>query len=132
MKTVFAVLALAALGFAPVQDAEARTERPGQESIWVGTYGDIDRWKAVGRNQIVVWTSPSRPYLVTIRRSVPELRFVNAIAVTKTGGRITHFDKVIIEGRGVPIKSIRAIEPAYAKSLRWPKSKAQGPQNTEE
>lgn len=124
MKIVFAVLTLAILGLFQAQDAQARTERSAQQSIWVGTYGDIDSFKAVGRDQIVVWTSPSRAYLLSLRGSAPELRFANAIAVTKTGGRVTHFDKIIVEGRRLPIQSIRAIEPAYAKSLRWPKASA--------
>jgi hypothetical protein len=39
--------------------------------------------------------------------------------VTTTVGRVTKFDKVIVDGQRLPIKSIVALERETAKNLRW-------------
>ncbi len=89
------------------------------ESIWIGSYGSISSWKPVARDELILWTSPRRAYLVKIWRPASDLRFANAIAVTDSAGRITKFDRVIVRGQRVPIRSIQRIDAKTARSLRY-------------
>ena len=120
-KTSVALVALilGALA-APASAMEGRAD----DSIWIGSFGSINKWRAVGRDELIVWSSPSKPYLVKIWRPHTSLRFVNAIGLTSTTGRITKFDRVIVDGQRLPIKSITALEPEIARDMRWTKKEA--------
>ncbi len=92
------------------------------DSIWVGSYGGISSWQPVARDELILWASPSRPYLVKIWPSHRSLRFAHTLGVTNTAGRITDFDQIIVDGRRIPIKSIHRIDRQQAKSMRYRKS----------
>ncbi len=113
----FVTVALLALS-APAPTATS-TELKANQSIWLGGRGNLNSWRAVGRDELILWASPSKPYLIKIWRPFTSLRFVNAIGVTTTGGRVTKFEKVIIDGQRLPIKSIVALDRETAKNLRW-------------
>ena len=91
-------------------------------SIWIGTYGRFSSWQAVDNDELILWASPSRPYLVKIWRPFTSLRFAHAIAVTNTVGRVTRFDSVIVDGQRLPIKSIEALDRETAKNIRQERS----------
>ena len=112
----FATAALLALS-APTP-AATTTEVTANQSIWLGGRGNFNSWRAVSRDELILWASPSRPYLIKIWRPFTSLRFVNAIGVTTTAGRVTKFEKVIVEGQRLPIKSIVALDRETAKNLR--------------
>ncbi len=121
MKTLIIALSVAMLGLFG-SDAVAKSEKHADDSIWVGSFGRIDSWRPISRDQIIVWATPSRPYLVKIWRPTAHLRFVHHIGVTKTGGRVTRFDNVLVDGRRVPIKSIEALDRETARAMRWSKT----------
>ena len=107
------------LAFSVPAPAATTTEVTANQSIWLGSRGNFNNWRAVSRDELILWASPSRPYLIKIWRPVTSLRFVNAIGVTTTVGRVTKFDKVIVDGQRLPIKSIVALDRETAKNLRW-------------
>ena len=89
------------------------------QSIWLGRGGGFMNWRAIGRDELIIWASPSKPYLVKIWRPYTSLRFVHTIGVTSTTGRVTRFDNVIVDGQRLPIRSITALDRETAKNLRW-------------
>lgn len=92
------------------------------QSIWLGYGGGLHNWRAISRDELIIWASPSKPYLVRIRRPFRSLRFVHTIGVSSTTGRITRFDNVIVAGQRLPIMSIVALDRETAKSLKWSSS----------
>ena len=97
--------------------AVASTEVRANQSIWLGS--GYSNWRAVSRDELILWAAPSRPYLIKIWRPVTSLRFVHAIGITSTAGRVTKFDKVIVDGQRLPIKSITPLDLETAKNMRW-------------
>ncbi len=89
------------------------------QSIWIGSRGNFASWRAISRDELIIWASPSKPYLVRIWRPFTSLRFVHAIGVTSTTGHVTRFDNIIVDGQRLPIKSIVALDRETAKGLRW-------------
>ena len=117
-----AILTLTAAFAAP--SYAARTEASARsDSIWIGNFGRLHSWRAISRDELVVWASPSRPYLITLSHRNPNLRFAHAIGVTSHTGRITKFESVIVDGWRTPIRSIVALDRETAKSLRWDKTR---------
>ncbi len=112
-------VAVALLAFSAPTPAATSTELKANQSIPLGGRGNFNSWRAVGRDELILWASPSKPYLIKIWRPFTSLRFVNAIGVTTTGGCVTKFEKVIIDGQRLPIKSIVALDRETAKILRW-------------
>ena len=123
-KTKMASIAILAASVAFVAPSyAARTEASvGSESIWIGSFGRLHSWRAISRDEIVVWASPSRPYLIKLSHRNPNLRFAHVIGVTSHTGHITKFESVIVDGWRTPIKSIVALDRETAKSLRWKKA----------
>ncbi len=96
-------------------DSEIRTN----QSIWIGSAGRFNNWRAVSRDELILWASPSKPYLVKIWRPFTSLRFVHTIGVSTTAGRVSKIDYVIVDGQRYPIKSIVALDRETAKEMRW-------------
>ena len=117
LTSTFVTVAL--LAFSAPAPAATGTELKANQSIPLGGRGNFNSWRAVGRDELILWASPSKPYFIKIWRPFTSLRFVNAIGVTTTGGRVTKFEKVIIDGQRLPIKSIVALDRETAKILRW-------------
>ena len=120
MKILTSTIVVAALlAFAAPAPAAANTELKANESIWLSGNSNFNSWRAVSRDELILWASPSRPYLIKIWRPFSSLRFANGIGVTTTAGRVTRFDRVIVDGQRLPIKSIVALDRETAKTLRW-------------
>ena len=96
-------------------------ENRTNQSIWLGYGGGFHNWRAISRDELIIWASPSKPYLVKIQRPFTSLRFVNTIGVSTTTGRVTKFDNVIVDGQRLPIKFIVALDRETAKDLKWRK-----------
>ena len=116
LLSAFAAPALAA--------SESNSGIARNDTIWLGGYGRLYDWRAVSRDEIILWASPSRPYLVKIWRPHTGLRNANYLGVTSTVGRITKFDNVIVGGQRLPIISIVALDRETAKSMRWTKKRS--------
>ncbi len=100
------------------------TSTPGPDSvvknsIWLGSSGNLSNWRAISRDELIIWATPFKPYLVKIWRPFRSLRFVQTIGVTSTTGRVTTLDSVIVDGQRLPIKTIVALDREAAKSLKW-------------
>jgi len=107
----------AATGSPAQQQALARYSayagQPIDSFTWLGRFYS---WEALGRDRLVVFTTPSDAYLLKVWSSC-DLRFVlNTIGVTTTSGTVSaHVDAVRIDsaptGRMVcPIDEIRPID----------------------
>ena len=115
-----AVIALAAsLAFAAPASAHTKhvKQKRVHDTIWVGHYGRIHNWQAVNRSQLIVWATPSRPYLVTLRRPVRGLRHTYRIGFTTRHGRINRFDSIYVDGWREPIRSIVALDRRTARLI---------------
>lgn len=119
MKTMSVLLfagLLATFAFSPAANAVPRNEN----SIWIGSYGSISNWRAVARDELIMWNGPSRAYLVKVWRPYGAgLRSSETIGFTRTAGRITKFDTIYVRGQRLPIKFIQRIDPQVAKSMRY-------------
>ena len=81
-------------------------------------FGQANGWQALDKRTLIVQTSPSRSYLITLKRPSNDLRFAQAIGLTSTGGRVfARFDQVIVDGWRYPIESIHALDRDEAKAL---------------
>jgi len=122
MKILISTVLTAILITFSVSAPAATNEEPkANESIWVGGNGNFNSWRAVSRDELIIWASPSRPYLVKIRRPFSSLRFANSIGVTTTAGRVTKFEQVIVGSERLRIHSIIALDRETAKNYRWSK-----------
>jgi len=121
-KTMIALIAaLFAVSTPAFAVSSSNAEMKSSDSIWLPSGGRNYSWRAVAKDEVLLWASPSRPYLVKIWRPISSLRFANSIAVTSTGSRVTTFDQVIVDGQRLPIRSIVALDKETAKGLRWRK-----------
>ena len=111
------IAAVALVGLSAPVNASTNEEVKANQSIWMGS--GFSNWRAVSRDELILWATPSRPYLIKIWRPFTSLRFVNTIGVTSSAGRVTKFDKVIVDGQRLSIKSITALDRETAKDLRW-------------
>ncbi len=94
------------------------------DSIWLPMNARLHNWRAVSQDEILIWSSPARPYLVRIWRPHRNIRTANAIGVTTTAGRLTTFDSIFVYGQYLPILSIERIDREVAKNMRYKKSKS--------
>ena len=107
------LIAFAVPSYAARSESSVRSE-----SIRIGTFGRLQNWRAISRDELIVWASPSRPYLIKLAQRNPNLRFAQTIGVTSRIGRITRFENVIVDGWSTPIDHIVALDRETAKSLR--------------
>ncbi len=115
----FVFAALLALSVPTMATSNSDSEIRTNQSIWIGSAGRFNNWRAVSRDELILWASPSKPYLVKIWRPFTSLRFVHTIGVSTTAGRVSKFDYVIVDGQRYPIKSIVALDRETAKEMRW-------------
>ncbi|MCZ6710898.1 MAG: DUF6491 family protein [Gammaproteobacteria bacterium] len=113
-RVAFAGLLIASAVLGSSANAAVRAD-----SIWIGSYGSISNWRAVARDELILWNGPSRAYLVKVWPSASGLRFAETIGVTRTAGRITKFDTVLVRGRRLPIKTIQRLDPQAARAMRY-------------
>ena len=118
-KLSLVAVALFAFATPTLAASKSASGYQANQSIWLGRGGGFMNWRAIGRDELIIWASPSKPYLVKIWRPYTSLRFVHTIGVTSTTGRVTRFDNVIVDGQRLPIRSITALDRETAKNLQW-------------
>jgi hypothetical protein len=69
-----------------------------------------ESWQPVSRNQLILWTSISDAYLLTISNNCPDLMLTNAVSVTSTTSEISTLDFVTVRGDRCPIEKIQPID----------------------
>jgi hypothetical protein len=73
--------------------------------------GRFDGWEPIGRNELVVWTSPSDAYLIKVGPPCDDLQFANRVGLTSTGGTVySRFDYVKVRDWKCPIQEIRPVD----------------------
>ena len=80
--------------------------------------GDFDGWNAVSKDQLVVWSSMNKAYLLSLSGYCPDLEFAHQIAVTSTASYVDKFEKVIVGRDRCFIKEIRPIDVKQMKADR--------------
>lgn len=82
---------------------------------------DIDSWSEVDKKSLIVNTSPSKSYLIILRKANHDLKFAHAISFGKEGRIFSKFDRIHI------INTTQDIEPlpAYIERIYKLESKEQ-------
>jgi hypothetical protein len=79
----------------------------------------IDGWRPLDRRTLIVWASPSKPYLVELSRDSFGLRYASTIGVTSTAGNVyERFDCVVVDGVRYPIGAISELDPETARQMK--------------
>jgi hypothetical protein len=79
---------------------------------------NFDGWNSVSKNQLVVWASMNKAYLLTVTGYCPDLQFAQTIAVTSTGNTVDRFEKVIVGRDRCFIDEIRPLDTKQMKADR--------------
>jgi len=110
---------LLSLSVPAMATTKAETGNRANDTIWLGHGRGFADWRPVARDELIIWASRSKPYLVKIWKPYTSLRFAQTIGFSSFGGRVTHFDSIYVEGQRLPIKSIVALDKDAARQLRW-------------
>lgn len=94
---------------------EAYASEPQRHFFW---YGSFDGWKPVGRNEALLWTTPSKAYLVRVAQPCEDLRFATQIGLrTQMNAMYTRgLDYIKVRGRYCLIDEIRRVDYARLKA----------------
>jgi hypothetical protein len=108
---------------------EAYAGPPVDHLTWLGRF---DGWNPIGRDELVVWTTPSNAYLIKVTQPCDDLRFANRVELTSTAGTVNSlFDFVKVRGWRCPIQQIRPIDYKRLKEdLRNETKQAKARENT--
>jgi hypothetical protein len=108
--------------FAQRQDAEraryhSYAGAPVDSFTWLGHY---EGWQSLGKDELVLWTTPWDAYLVRVAPPCTELPYANGIGVTSTARTVSsRFDFVLVHNQGerapavpwrCPIAEIRPVD----------------------
>ena len=111
MKRVFQFLGTGAAALAAAACAtQAKPQLSLDEQLQKRDYqvvGPVERiqnyqmmgWNSLDRYNLIVLSSPSRSYLVTVKPPCNNLRYAETIGITSTAGTVTLFDSVIVNER---------------------------------
>ena len=96
---------------------------PLDRMTWLGHFYS---WESLGDNHLVVYTTPSDAYLLTVTPPCNDLNFVQSIGLTSTAGTVyPRLDSVKVKGWRCPIAEIRRIDYARMRAdLRAEAAKA--------
>jgi hypothetical protein len=122
--TGIALLGLGSAGFA-ANDTTHATQVPqmgGNALEQVDSFTartGIDGWRALDGDTLIVWATPTRPYLLELDRNSTDLPFVENIGITMFNGVVrANIDEVRVRGVSYPIKKIYKLNEEQAQQLR--------------
>ena len=84
----------------------------------VETMGRVTGWSSVSRTQLVIWTGLNEAWLLKVWDTCPDLMFAESISVSRSGSRITKFDRVLVGVDRCQISEIRPIDVKQMKADR--------------
>lgn len=84
----------------------------------VDSLGRVSGWTSVSRNQLVIWTGVNEAWLLKVWDTCRDLTFANDIAVSRSGTKITRFDKVLVGEERCQISEIRPVDVRQMKADR--------------
>jgi hypothetical protein len=83
-------------------------EAPVDRFTYLGRFYD---WQALSDTQLVVWTTFTEPYLITVRPPCVDLQFTQHIGLTSTAGTVSNnLDSIVFEHQRCQITQIRPID----------------------
>jgi Family of unknown function (DUF6491) len=117
------LVALLSMGVAGSSQAANETDHAASPEMRVvdhfWTVGGMDDWRPLGRDSLIVWATPFRPYLIKLSRPSFDLRFEQTIGVTSMDGTVyAKFDSVIVDGIRYPILAIYELDPKAARHMK--------------
>jgi len=81
--------------------------------------GRIDGWQSLSRTQLLLHTGVNSAYLLTAAQPCSNLRFANAIGITRTGQTVSRrFDSVLVGKERCMITQIRPVDYRAVKQQR--------------
>jgi hypothetical protein len=88
---------------------EAYAGQPVDHFTWLGRY---DGWKALSRDEALVWTTPDKAYLIKVDQPCEDLRFAAHIGLTSTLNTVysRELDYLKVRGWRCPITQIRPVD----------------------
>ena len=103
----------------------AYAQAPVDSFTWLGRFYS---WETLGDNQLVVFTTPSDAYLLSVQPPCNQLPFAQIVGVTSTAGTVhARLDSVTVQGWRCPITQIRPIDYARMRAdMRAAADKAKG------
>jgi len=102
-------VAHAASGDSASQGVEVKSFR-----LW----GPLTKWQPLDKDSLIVWTTPSKAYLLDLRNGSTSLRNAQAIGITSTLHRVSAgYDNVVFDGVRYPIETIQSLDRAEANAL---------------
>ncbi len=87
---------------------------PLERFTWLGHFYS---WESLGDNQLVVYTTPSDAYLLSVTPPCSDLNWVQSIGLTSTAGTVNaRLDSVKVRDWRCPIAEIRKIDYARMRA----------------
>ncbi|MFM7626102.1 MAG: DUF6491 family protein [Gammaproteobacteria bacterium] len=114
--------ALTACAAGPTREDAAVKSRyldyAGQPIDTIDTLGRVTGWTSVSRTQLVIWTGVNEAWLIKVWDTCRDITFAESISVSRSGSKITRFDKVLVGPDSCPIAEIRPIDVKQMKADR--------------
>jgi hypothetical protein len=90
----------------------------GEPVDTIASMARVTGWNSVSRDQLVIWTGVNEAWLIKVWDTCRDLSFANSIAVSRSGSRITKFDKVLVGDERCQISEIRPVDVKQMKADR--------------
>ena len=127
-RVVLTLVALVlCLGSASAQEETPTVVMEARGGSGVVLYGEpvrrvyaatINGWRTVDNRRLILYTSPSRPYLVTLKREARGLRFDPVIGLKLRDRSIdARFDSIYVDGYPYAIERIEKLTKDVADAL---------------
>jgi len=117
------VLLAAACSATPPREREAnalaRYEAFAGEPVDSMWFQRLHSWESLGEEHVLVRTTPSKAYLLTVERPCSELPWANAIGLTSTSRSVhARFDHVLVNKQRCRILEIRPVDDTAARKAK--------------
>ncbi len=96
----------------------AMPTEPGLPVKKIPFASEIDAWQALDKRRLIVSTSPSKNYLVTLRQECHALRFSSRLGISSSNNTVyAGFDYITADGERCAIQRINRISSAEKRAL---------------
>ncbi|WP_129642500.1 DUF6491 family protein [Peristeroidobacter agariperforans] len=93
------------------EDLARYLQYAGEPVTSISYLGRYDGWRALGRDNLVIFTGPTEAYLLTVAGPCNDLPFANRVAIKSRGSTLSRGDSVIVgRGQRCLISEIRPID----------------------
>jgi hypothetical protein len=118
MYAAIAAVSIAPAAFAAPAAVDGNDYQAYEAVDSFSALGGLHSFEPLDRERLVVWVTPSKPYLIELAYPSSDLRFANAIAIdSRTSQIYSRFDSVRIRGIKYPIDGIYRLNREQADAL---------------